>query len=104
MLCQHDRYLRRVVEKLVQSTAERHVRQIKVRDLYGQTAVLRPQRVAQLITENGYGQHWHAVVDGLNGAVHSPVSYEQFAVRMTYIKRTYCDVKAKSEISMFIFE
>lgn len=67
----------------MQCAAKRLVRQLKVRHLYGQPTVLGPKRVALLITEHRYGQHGHAVINGLDGAMYAAVRDEQSAVRMT---------------------
>lgn len=74
---------RRIVKESVQGTAERLVRELEVWHLYGRASVLGPQRVALLIAENGHGQHWHAVVNGLDSAVHTAMRDEQPAVWMT---------------------
>lgn len=78
---------RRIVKESVQGAAERLVRELEVRYLYGRASVLGPQRVALLIAENGHGQHGHAVVDGLDGAVHAAVRDEQPAVWMTWTRK-----------------
>lgn len=84
LLLQNQRlHSRRVVKDLVQCAAERLVREIKVRHLYGHAAMLSPQRVAHLIAENWHGQHWLTVVDGLDGAEYAAVCNEQLAVWMS---------------------